>query len=157
MSLITLTTDFGLASHYPAQLKAAILGIHPAAQVVDITHAIGPQNVREGAVILADVTPQFPASTIHVAVVDPGVGTQRKLIYAEIAGQRYVLPDNGLLTPLLSRGLARAFFLEEPRWWRSAVSHTFHGRDILAPAPANFDDMLLRRPHHPGLAISRDR
>jgi S-adenosylmethionine hydrolase len=138
MPLITLTTDFGLASHYPAQMKASILGICPAAQIIDVSHGVRPQNIREGAVILADVTPQYPPGTIHVAVIDPGVGTQRAMIMARLAGQLYVLPDNGLLTPLLlTHGLEQAYYLRETRWWRSTVSATFHGRDILAPVSAH--------------------
>lgn len=137
MPLITLTTDFGLASHYPAQMKATILQICPTAQIIDISHGVRPQHIREGAVILADVAPQFPAGTIHVAVVDPGVGTQRPIIVAEVAGQFYVLPDNGLITPTLSRGMEQAHYLREARWWRSNVSNTFHGRDILAPVAAH--------------------
>lgn len=133
MSLFTLTTDFGISSHYPAQVKAAVLSICPHAHFVDVTHGVRAQNVREGAIIMADVTPQFPPGTIHIAVIDPGVGTQRKLLYAQIEGQHYLLPDNGLLTPLLSRGLEEACYLEDRRWWRPTPSSTFHGRDILGP------------------------
>src|SRR4051812_24499795 len=98
--LITLTTDFGASSPYVAQMKRIILSICREVDLVDLTHAIGPQNVIEGAIVLADATPRFPAGTIHVAVVDPGVGTSRRILYAEIGEQRYLAPDNGLLSRL---------------------------------------------------------
>src|SRR5689334_5602021 len=101
--LITLTTDFGSGSPYVAQMKGVILSICREVELVDVTHTIGPQNIREGAVVLADVTPRFPAGTIHLAVVDPGVGTSRRMVYAEIGEQRYIAPDNGLLSLLAAR------------------------------------------------------
>src|SRR5262245_25013127 len=97
-SLITLTTDFGLGSPYVAQMKGVILSLSREAELIDITHAIEPQNVREGAIVLADVTPRFPPGTIHLAVVDPGVGTARRMVYAEFGEQRHLAPDNGLLS-----------------------------------------------------------
>jgi S-adenosylmethionine hydrolase len=133
--LVTLTTDFGETSPYVAALKGALLAVCPAARPVDLSHLIPPQDVWHGAFFLAEAVPYFPPGTLHVVVVDPGVGTDRALLYAEAAGQRLLLPDNGLLT-LLDRvhpvgGLRR---LTEPRFWRPTVSATFHGRDILAPA-----------------------
>lgn len=135
--LITLTTDFGHGSPYVAQMKGVILQRCREVTLVDITHGIRPQHVREGAVVLADAAPQFPPGTIHVAVVDPGVGTSRKLVYAEFGGQCYVAPDNGLLT-LVSRHPPRGMLvsLERPEYWAKVVSPTFHGRDILAPIAA---------------------
>jgi hypothetical protein len=140
--LITLTTDFGTGSPYVAQMKGVLYSVCRTAgvecEVVDLTHAIGPQNVREGAVVLADVAPCFPAGTLHVAVIDPGVGSSRKILYVEIGTQRFLIPDNGLL------GLAareqwpqRIIVLAEPRYWLPRVSHTFHGRDIFAPVAAH--------------------
>lgn len=132
--LITLTTDFGLGSPYVAQIKGGILAHCRQVTIVDITHGIRPQHIREGALVLADVTPQFPSGTIHVAVVDPGVGTSRRLAYAEFGGQRYLAPDNGLLT-LVSQNLPRGdvISLERPEYWATEIAATFHGRDILAP------------------------
>ncbi len=142
-NLITLTTDFGVGSPYVAQMKGVILSICRDVDLVDISHAIGPQNVREGAVVLADVTPRFPAGTIHVAVVDPGVGTNRRIIYAELGEQRYLAPDNGLLSLLASRlPPKRILALENADYWLPQPSHTFHGRDILAPAAAHLADGL---------------
>ena len=101
--LITLTTDFGHGSPYVAEMKGVILAHCQDATLIDITHGIRPQHVRQGALTLADVTPRFPAGTIHVAVVDPGVGTSRKIVYAEFGAQRYLAPDNGLLTLIARR------------------------------------------------------
>ena len=140
--LITLTTDFGTGSPYVAQMKGVILSICRDVDLIDISHAIGPQNIREGAVVLADVTPRFPAGTIHGAVVDPGVGTGRRLIYAEIGAQRYLAPDNGLLSLLLNvtheaNRAKRLIAIENPQFWLPQPSRTFHGRDILAPVAAH--------------------
>jgi len=135
--LITLLTDFGVGSPYVAQMKGVILGINPQATLVDVTHAIGPQNIAEGTWALLDVAESFPPGTIHVAVVDPGVGSNRQLIYAEIGGGRYIAPDNGLLGRLAARTTPfRIVALTEPRFWRPSVSNTFHGRDIMAPVAA---------------------
>jgi S-adenosylmethionine hydrolase len=135
--LITLTTDFGTGSPYVAQMKGVILSRFREVNLIDITHAISPPNVREGMVVLADVTPRFPARTIHIAVVDPGVGTARRLIYAEIGAQRYLAPDNGLLSLLASSNPPqRVIALENPQFWLPQPSRTFHGRDILAPIAA---------------------
>lgn len=132
--LITLTTDFGLGSPYVAQMKGVILSHGEDATLIDITHGIRPQHIREGALVLADATPRFPVGTIHVAVVDPGVGTSRKLLYAEFGGQRFLAPDNGLLS-LVARQMPRGLVisLKRPEYWGATVSPTFHGRDILAP------------------------
>jgi S-adenosyl-L-methionine hydrolase (adenosine-forming) len=137
-SLITLTTDFGVGSPYVAQMKGVILSIYRDVEVIDISHAIGPQNIREGAVVLADATPRFPASTIHIAVIDPGVGTSRRIIYAELGEQRYLAPDNGLLSLLAGRHpFKQIVALENADYWLPQPLHTFHGRDILAPAAAH--------------------
>jgi S-adenosylmethionine hydrolase len=137
MSIITLTTDFGEGSPYVAAMKGVILSIDPSAVIVDVTHAVPPQDVGHGALVLADVTPWFPEDTIHVAVVDPGVGTPRALVYARIGRQQYLAPDNGLLGPLMARTPPTIVLrLAEPLYWLKEVSATFHGRDILAPVAA---------------------
>ena len=136
--IITLTTDFGLGSPYVAQMKGVILSIFRDVDLLNITHAIGPQNVREGAIVLADVTPRFPAGTIHVAVVDPGVGTARRIVYVEAGEQRYLVPDNGLLSFLTQHQPPRRMIaLEDPQFWLLQPSNTFHGRDIFAPVAAH--------------------
>lgn len=136
--IITLTTDFGLSSTYVAEMKGEILSRNREAMIVDISHAIKAQDVVHGAVVLDDVTRRFPPATIHVAVVDPGVGTTRRIVYAEIGDQRYLAPDNGLLTLLCRRTPpSRLIHVAEPRFWASEVSDTFHGRDIFAPVAAH--------------------
>ncbi|MFZ5830599.1 MAG: SAM hydrolase/SAM-dependent halogenase family protein, partial [Planctomycetota bacterium] len=138
MAIITLTTDFGHSSPYVAAMKGVILSIHPQATVVDITHAIPAQDVRAAAVVLDDVTEYFPEGTIHVVVVDPGVGTERAILYAEVGTQRYLAPDNGVLSHILSRRpAARLLLVTESKWFRQPVSRTFHGRDIFAPVAAH--------------------
>jgi S-adenosylmethionine hydrolase len=137
MSIITLTTDFGAGSPYVAAMKGVILSINPAVTIVDITHEIPAQNVYQAAVVLDDVMERFPAETIHVAVVDPGVGTQRAIVYARIGGQQYLAPDNGLLSRLAARRPPEKLFsVTESRYWLEKVSATFHGRDIFAPVAA---------------------
>ena len=138
MSIITLTTDFGTGSPYAAAMKGVILSINPAATVVDVTHGIRPQDVRHGAVVLADVTDRFPADTIHVAVVDPSVGTDRAIVYARIGRQQFVAPDNGLLSQLArSTPPSMTLRLTNREYWLEEVSTTFHGRDIMAPVAAH--------------------
>jgi S-adenosylmethionine hydrolase len=138
VSIITLTTDFGTGSPYVAAIKGVILSINPLATIVDITHDIPPQDVRRGAVVLDDVAERFPDGTVHVVVVDPGVGTERALLFAQIGTQRYIAPDNGLLSRLARRTEpAQLIRLENDRYWLANVSATFHGRDIMAPAAAH--------------------
>jgi S-adenosylmethionine hydrolase len=137
-SIITLTTDFGVSSPYVAQMKGVILSSYRDVELIELTHGIAPQNIREGAVVLADVTPRFPPGTIHVAVVDPGVGTARRIVYAEIGEQRYVAPDNGLLSLLTASQPPReAIVVENAEFWLPNHSQTFHGRDIMAPVAAH--------------------
>jgi S-adenosylmethionine hydrolase len=137
-SIITLTTDFGVSSPYVAQMKGVILSLCRDVELIEISHGIGAQNTREGAIVLADVTPRFPASSIHVAVVDPGVGTSRRIVYAEIGEQRYVCPDNGLLSFLASHQPPReTIAIESSEYWLPNYSQTFHGRDIMAPVAAH--------------------
>lgn len=140
VSTITLTTDFGLSDGYVAAMKGVILGIAPRAAIVDITHRIPPQNVREAAYMLHTVLPYFPPGTVHVAVVDPGVGSTRRALAARVGNGYLVGPDNGVLTYGLSSGASQtaAFVhLDHPGYWHHPVSHTFHGRDIFAPVAAH--------------------
>jgi S-adenosylmethionine hydrolase len=133
--LVTLTTDFGTSSPYLAAMKGALLSVDPAAQIIDLSHAIAPQNVRQAAYFLAQSAPFFPTGTLHVCVVDPGVGSERALLYSEAGGQRFLAPDNGCLSEALRAlgGPKVVRRLTEVRFWREAVSATFHGRDVLAP------------------------
>lgn len=135
--IITLTTDFGTGSPYVAAMKGVILSLNPAATIVDVSHAIPPQDVRAGALVLADTTRWFPPGTIHVAVVDPGVGTRRKIVYLRMGEQHYVAPDNGLLSRLaLAAHPSTIINVVKPEFWLPKVSSTFHGRDIMAPVAA---------------------
>jgi len=136
--LITLTTDFGASSPYVAALKGVMLSINPEVRLVDLSHAIGPQQVFQAAQVLAETTPLFPDGTIHLAVVDPGVGTSRVVVYAEIDRQRYVCPDNGLLSRLAEQQPpSKIICVTAKRFFRSPVAPTFHGRDIMAPVAAH--------------------
>jgi S-adenosylmethionine hydrolase len=137
-SVITLTTDFGPSSPYVAQMKGVILAIHGDVELVDLTHAIPPQRILAGAAALIDVYRHFPLGSIHVAVVDPGVGSERLIVLAEIDGHFFVAPDNGLLG-LVSRRTppTRIVRVEACEFWHQPVSPTFHGRDIMAPVAAH--------------------
>lgn len=157
MGIITLTTDFGQGSAYVAAMKGVILGIDPSACVVDITHGVPPQDLRYAAVVLEEAVPWFPPGTIHVAVVDPGVGTDRPLVWAEMAGQQLLGPDNGIFSRLAARfPPTRIVRLNQKQYWLPEVSATFHGRDILAPVAARLsrglDPAALGEPH-PRLAM----
>lgn len=150
--LITMTTDFGAGSSYVAAMKGVLLSTNAELAIVDLSHGIPAQDIRAGARLLAEATPLFPAGAIHLAVVDPGVGTDRALIYAELGEQRYVCPDNGLLSLLARAQPPRKMRrIADPRWFRQPVSATFHGRDILAPAAAQLslglDPDQLGPPH----------
>jgi S-adenosylmethionine hydrolase len=133
-------TDFGTANDAVAICKAVIMGIAPEARIMDITHQVTPFQIEEGARFLAGVSPYYPAGTVFLAVVDPGVGTSRKAVIVKSRkGQYFVLPDNGLVTLVLDRdGLASAREITNPAWMiQAAVSSTFHGRDIFSPAAAH--------------------
>jgi S-adenosylmethionine hydrolase len=137
MPIITLLTDFGTGSPYVAAMKGVVLSINPAATIVDLTHAIPPQDVREAALVLEEVAERFPPGTIHVVVVDPGVGSARAIVCARLAHQWFVCPDNGVLSRLTrSVRPTSVFRLEESEYWLHPVSATFHGRDIMAPVAA---------------------
>jgi S-adenosylmethionine hydrolase len=137
--IITLLTDFGTRDSYVAQMKGVILGINPQVLIVDITHDIEPQAIMQGAMTLDDTFDSFPPGTIHVVIVDPDVGSTRRRIAVELGDQRYVGPDNGLLT-LVSRRypIHRVTSLTATHFHRQPTSPTFHGRDLFAPVAANW-------------------
>ena len=137
MAPIVLLTDFGGAGPYVGAMKGVILGIHPRAVLVDLTHEIPPQDVRAAAFVLASAADFFPRRSLFVCVVDPGVGTGRRIVYVEAGGHRFLAPDNGLLTLVLGKHPhARARAVTNSRLFLSEISSTFHGRDILAPIAA---------------------
>jgi S-adenosyl-L-methionine hydrolase (adenosine-forming) len=142
LKLITLLTDFGLQDGYPGVMKGVIWGIAPDTQIADLTHFIHPQNVLEGALVLGRSASFFPTGTIHIAVVDPGVGTQRRPIAAWLGNFYFVGPDNGLFTVLFEHARQQGekiqiIHLDRPRYWLSEISNVFHGRDIFAPVAAH--------------------
>ena len=137
LPILTLTTDFGSDGPYVASMKGIILGLAPGTQMVDVSHQISPQNILEGAFVLASVLDAFPPDTVHLAVIDPGVGTNRKLKAVRVAGQWVLGPDNGLLGGVCrQRPVDGIWEISNPMIRRPVVSRTFHGRDILAPAAA---------------------
>jgi hypothetical protein len=136
-ALITLTTDFGLADPYVAEMKGVILRISPHSRIVDVSHDVEKFNVRMAAYTLASAAPYFSKGTVHLAVVDPGVGTKRRAILIQTQQASYVGPDNGVLAlAARSQGIEHVFEITNPRFKLSIVSNTFHGRDIFAPAAA---------------------
>ncbi len=135
--IITLTTDYGMNDHLVGTLKGAILKINPDAQIVDITHQVAPFDLLEGALAIASAYPYFPPRTIHVVVVDPGVGTERRPLLVSGQNQYFLAPDNGVLSgvyekehPVLVRHITSEHYFAQP------VSKTFHGRDVFAPVAA---------------------
>ena len=136
--LITLLTDLGLQDSYVAEMKAVALSICPDVNLVDITHRVEKFNIRMGAFILASATPYFPPRTIHLAVVDPGVGSDRRPIAIETNRSLYVGPDNGLLVPAAAaEEIQHVYELTNHSLMRTPVSSTFQGRDIFSPVAAN--------------------
>ena len=148
MSIITLLTDFGLKDGNVGVMKGVIWRIAPEVQITDLSHLIQPQNIQEGALVLARSAPFFPVGTVHLAIVDPGVGTPRRPIAARLGEMFYVLPDNGLITLLLERAEAvgdacEFVYLDKRQFWLPRVSHVFHGRDIFAPCAAHLASGVL--------------
>ncbi len=130
---ITLLTDFGNADYFVAAMKGVILSYNPAARIVDITHEVPAQDIEAAAFTLFAAHSAFPIGTIHVAVVDPGVGSDRRAILIKAAGQFFVGPDNGIFSYVCDESEARVFHVTDPVWFRRPVGDTFHGRDVFAP------------------------
>ncbi|HYL36181.1 MAG TPA: SAM-dependent chlorinase/fluorinase [Bryobacteraceae bacterium] len=135
--IITLTTDFGTSDHFAGTLKGVILSIHPAARIVDITHDVRPFEIADGGFSIAQAYRYFPKKTIHVVVVDPGVGSTRRPLLAEMAGQYFIAPDNGVLSMIFSRETAKVRHITNARYFLKPLSRTFHGRDVFAPVAAH--------------------
>jgi S-adenosylmethionine hydrolase len=153
--IITLLTDFGQQDGYVAAMKGVILSLYPGIQLVDISHEVESQNISAAAFILQAHFRYFPAGTIHVAVVDPGVGSTRAALACCAAGHFFVAPDNGLLDFCIGFSDLQTVQLTQKEFWRETVSSTFHGRDIFAPAAAH----LARGEalHHLGASIVLQR
>lgn len=149
-AIITFTTDFGLADAYVAAMKGVVLGINPRVRLVDICHSIKSRNILQAAFVLSTACGFFPRRTIHLVVVDPGVGTDRRAVILRTPEADFVAPDNGVLSYVIQSYAsgqavdgrrqfegAEAFAITESHFWRSTVSPTFHGRDIFAPVAAH--------------------
>jgi S-adenosyl-L-methionine hydrolase (adenosine-forming) len=142
MPTLSLTTDFGLKDGFVGTLKGVIWSICPLAQIADISHTIAPQNILEGAFALWRAYPFFPPGSVHLAVVDPGVGTHRRALAARLGEHYFVGPDNGLFTPMFEDAERKGWPVEivqltNTKYFLAQVSQTFHGRDIFAPAAAH--------------------
>lgn len=136
--IITLTTDFGLSDHFVGAMKGVILTIAPNAEIVDISHELPPYSISEACFLVGEATPWFPKKTIHVVVIDPGVGSARRPILVEAAGQYFIGPDNGVFSMVrAAAGKSKVREITNPKWMLPKVSRTFHGRDIFAPAGAH--------------------
>jgi hypothetical protein len=131
-AIITLLTDFGTADSYVGEVKGTLLSLAPESPLVDLTHDIAPGDVAAASFVLGRAWRTFPAGTVHLAVVDPGVGTRRRALAAEVGGHRFVAPDNGLLSDVFAAAHAEVVSLPAP----DDASRTFHGRDVFAPAAA---------------------
>ena len=137
MPVITLMTDFGDRDAYVAIMKGVILKINPRATIVDITHRIDPQNIRQAAYLISDTYQYFPKDTVHILIVDPGVGSSRSIIALCLHSQIFLAPDNGVLSLLLTDNhVDSTFRVDNDEFFLAPVSNTFHGRDIFAPVGA---------------------
>ena len=135
--IISLTTDFGLTDPYVGQMKGAILGRNPATRLVDLSHGVSRQDIIGAALILHSSYAFFPSGTVHLVVVDPGVGSQRRILAAEGDGHYFVAPDNGIISLLLRDGILTSVYnVTQEEFFAETVSHTFHGRDIMGPVAA---------------------
>ena len=135
--IITLTTDFGLNEHYVGAMKGVICGINPSAQLVDITHSVQSFDILDGAIAISQAYSYFPADSVHLVVVDPGVGSARRPIVAKVGTHIFVAPDNGVLSLVYEREESISVrHITSDHYFRQPVSSTFHGRDIFAPVAA---------------------
>ncbi len=141
-SIITLTTDFGLSDHFVAAMKGVIARIHPDARVIDVTHDIPAFAITEAAFVVAETYRWFPRGTVHVVVIDPGVGSARRPILAQAAGQVFLAPDNGVLSMVLAREQHKVRSVTAEKLFLKPLSTTFHGRDIFAPVAAHLSKGL---------------
>lgn len=135
--IITLTTDFGLQDYYVSAMKAVMLGLAPDVRLVDVSHDIPPQDIMAGAWVIRNSAFLFPPGTVHLVVVDPGVGTGRHPIALRIKDQFFVGPDNGIFSLFYDEFEVKAYTLDNKEYWREQFSNTFHGRDIFAPVAAH--------------------
>ena len=148
MTCITFTTDFGTKDGYDGVMKGVVHGIAPQAAIYDISHEISPQNIQEGGLIIAQHAFYFPPGTVHIIVVDPGVGTDRRAIAARVGDHYFVAPDNGVLSRVFAHGEAQGWSIkvvsaDNSNYWLPQQSNTFHGRDIFSPVGAHLANGIL--------------
>ncbi len=137
-SIITFTSDFGVQGHYTGEVKGSILGVNPDARIVDITHQVGAHNLLDAAYIISQCYSSFPARTVHLVVVDPGVGSDRRGIILEADHHYFIAPDNGILSLVYKEAeIQKVVSIEAEHYFRRPVSPTFHARDIFAPVAAH--------------------
>jgi S-adenosylmethionine hydrolase len=136
--IITLTTDYGIGDHLVASMKGVILGVNPEAAIIDITHSVMPYDILDGALIINEASRYYPSRTIHVVVVDPGVGTPRRALLVSAGTQYYIAPDNGVLSLIFERekDSLTVRHITAEHYFHAPVSKTFHGRDVFAPCAA---------------------
>ena len=146
MPLVTLTTDYGTRDPYVGAMKGVLKSLAPKVEIIDITHEIEPHNVVQGAYVLQSVWPYYPVGTIHVAVVDPGVGSDRRILLGRYSGRYVIAPDNGLIT-LVHRSVKveEMWVVENRRYFLPELSSTFHGRDVFAPVAAHLANGVKTR------------
>lgn len=138
MSIITLLTDFGIEDAYVGTMKGVVLSVNPSAVIIDITHHIEPQNLMQAAYVISSFYQYFPEMTVHIIVIDPGVGSNRAVICAKVMNHIFLAPDNGVLTLIMDAGKVDSIVrVENTRFFLNPVSRTFHGRDIFAPVAAH--------------------
>lgn len=151
--MITLTSDFGLKDPYVAEMKGVILTLNPQATIIDVTHNVEKFNIREGAFVLFSAALYFPKETVHLAVIDPGVGTARRAIIIQTKKGFFVGPDNGvLMLAAQEQSIEHIYEISNPKFMFPQVSSTFHGRDVFAPAAAHLDKGI--KPSEFGLEIT---
>jgi S-adenosyl-L-methionine hydrolase (adenosine-forming) len=151
--MITLTSDFGLRDPYVAEMKGVILTLNPQATIIDVTHEVEKFNIRLGAFMLASAAPYFPKDTIHIAVIDPSVGSERRAILIQTKKGFFVGPDNGvLMLAAQNQGIEHFYEVSNPKFMLPKVSSTFHGRDVFAPVAAHLDKGV--KPSEFGLEIT---
>jgi S-adenosylmethionine hydrolase len=156
MSVITLLTDFGLQDPYVGIMKGVILSIQGDARIVDVTHQIPPQDVVQASLYLQSAYRFFPTGSVHICVVDPGVGSDRSIIAAETERFKFLAPDNGLLPPVLANeGIKIIVRVENPKYTLQPVSRTFHGRDIFAPVGARLAAGLALQELGPSIDVKK--
>jgi S-adenosylmethionine hydrolase len=179
MPIVTLTTDFGESDHFVGVMKGVVLSLAPRTTLVDISHHITPYAVTEGAFVISESYRYFPKGTIHVVVVDPGVGTSRRPILVQAAGQYFIGPDNGVLAMVYLNEQSRVRELTNKKYFLKNISQTFHGRDIFAPIaghlakgvkpallgkaidnyllPTNLNPVRIGKRHWAGVVVKVDR